>query len=516
MARKRRYSMGWRTRAVVLGAVGAALAGGALPAAAASGPSLGVARSFAALAGSTLTNTGSTTIVTGDVGVSPGSEITGFGPGQVTGGTYVGGDTKADQAHSDANLAYAFLAGMASIPANNLTGTDMGGLTLAPGVYKFNSSAGLTGDLVLDAGGDSGAVFVFQIASTLTTADGSTVTVINGGADYDESNVFWQVGSSATLGSGTAFTGNILAYASITLETGSSMIGNALALVGAVTLDSNSVTSPPLSGPPIPVPGAPAAPINLTAAPIAGAACGGTNLTWTDASDNEIEFHVFRRDGAGPDFLLVGSFTTADMPGTGGKVTYQDQVLDLSTTYNYRVTAFSPVDGESVPSNEARVDSCVAAGVRLEVQLGRGRSIIRDTKRAGKDGLVIKGSYSLVGADTLDPRTDGLTIQVRAPGSLVLMSIPADDAGWKVSRKGVYQWKSPMGADAPASSIRIDTKKSEFTLQSRKDEFGSVPVNSITVSLIYQNATGSDTRDWDHPKTLPASTRALFMVPKSK
>src|SRR5689334_6510606 len=199
MANEGTGSTGWKIRAGVLAAVGAVLVGGSLPAAAAVGPSLGVARSFAALAGSTLTNTGSTTMINGDVGVSPGSEITGFGPGQVSGGIYVGGDAKADQAHADATLAYYFLAGMASIDANNLTGTDLGGLTLAPAVYKFNSSAQLTGNLVLDAGGDSQALFVFQIASSLTCAPGSAVTVINGGADYDESNIFWQVGSSATL-----------------------------------------------------------------------------------------------------------------------------------------------------------------------------------------------------------------------------------------------------------------------------------------------------------------------------
>ncbi len=516
MARKGLDWRGWRVRAALFAALGASMAGGPAPATAAGGPSLGVARSFAALAGSTLTNTGANTMVDGDVGVSPGSEITGFGPGQVTGGIYVGGDAKADQAHADAYLAYNFLAGMASIPANNLSGLDLGGKTLASGVYTFNSSAQLTGNLVLDAGGASDALFVFQVASTLTTASGSTVTVINGGADYDESNVFWQIGSSATLETGTSFIGNILSYASITLETGSSLTGNALALVGAVTMDSNVATSPALATGPPPPPGAPVEPSNLTAAPITADACTGAALQWTDESDNETEFRVFRRDGASPDFVQVGTVLSTDVAGKNGVVSFDDPDLELSTTHTYRVTAFSAADGESGPSNEGRVEVCILAGTGLDVRLGRRRSTIRDLRRTGQDRLVVQGSYTVNGADTLDPIAQGVTIQVRAPGSLVLVAIPADDAGWKKSKKGVYRWKSPRGAEGAVSKVRIHPKKSEFFLKSRRHDFGSAPVNSITVSLEYQGQAGSDTRAWATPKKLPASALALFMVRKVK
>ncbi len=246
MAHKGSNSMGWRICGGVLAAVGVVMAGAPMSAATTDGPTMGAARSFAVLGGSNVSSTGMTT-VRGDVGVSPGTEITGFPPATVTHGAIHSADAAATAAHADAAIAYSFLEGMASIPANNLTDTDLGGLTLAPGVYKFNSSAGLTGALVLDAQGDSAALFVIQVGSTLTTASGSSVVVIHGGANYDESRVFWQVGASATLGSGTAFTGNILAYASITLVTGSTMTGNALALNGAVTLDGNSVVSPPLA-----------------------------------------------------------------------------------------------------------------------------------------------------------------------------------------------------------------------------------------------------------------------------
>jgi type VI secretion system secreted protein VgrG len=181
-----------------------------------------------------VTNTGPTTIQ-GNVGVSPGTAITGFPPGSVNGTIYSAG-TVAAQAQADLTTAYNFAA---SEPVmTNLTGQDLGGLTLTPGVYKFNSSAQLTGTLTLDNTLNANALFVFQIGSTLTTASNSSVVFENG---FD-GNVFWQVGSSATLGTGTAFEGNILALDSITLNTGATILdGRALARNGAVTLDTNNI-----------------------------------------------------------------------------------------------------------------------------------------------------------------------------------------------------------------------------------------------------------------------------------
>jgi hypothetical protein len=199
-------------------------------------PVLGSAQSFAVLGASTVTSTGATAI-TGNLGVSPGLAITGFPPGDVIGGAIHAGDAVAQAAQADVAVASGVLAAEAC--GTDLTGKDLGGLTLAPGVYCFSSSAQLTGPLVLDAGGHADAVFVFQIGSTLTTASGASVRVINGG---DPCGVFWQVGSSATLGTGTAFAGNIFALASITLTTGASVSGRALARTGAVTLDTNAVS----------------------------------------------------------------------------------------------------------------------------------------------------------------------------------------------------------------------------------------------------------------------------------
>jgi type VI secretion system secreted protein VgrG len=147
---------------------------------------LGSAQNFAVLGATTVTNTGAT-IVTGDVGVSPGTAITGFPPGVVV-GTIHAGDAVAAQAHSDAVLAYAGLVAVAC--DTNLSGQDLGGLTLTPGVYCFDSSAQLSGTLTLDAQGDPDALFVFQIASTLTTASYSSVVVINAVESCVGSNVF--------------------------------------------------------------------------------------------------------------------------------------------------------------------------------------------------------------------------------------------------------------------------------------------------------------------------------------
>lgn len=203
---------------------------------------LGTAGDFAVLAGSTVTNTGSSLIDGGHVGVNPGSAITGFPPGIVSPPfTTHAADAVAIQAQSDLTIAYNAAEGLGSTQV--LTGQDLGGLTLTPGVYFFSSTAQLTGTLTLNAQGDPNAQFVFQIGSTLTTASNSSVVTINGGS-MPGSTVFWQVGSSATLGTNTAFEGHILALTSITLTTGASITnGSALARNGAVTLDGNSITN---------------------------------------------------------------------------------------------------------------------------------------------------------------------------------------------------------------------------------------------------------------------------------
>ncbi|MBA3256115.1 MAG: DUF3494 domain-containing protein [Pyrinomonadaceae bacterium] len=216
-------------------------------------PSLGTAASFAVLAATTVTNTG-LTVVTGNLGVSPGTAVTGFPPGIVVGTIFTGAGSMAGTAQTDATAAYNNLAGQACDTV--LTGQDLGGLVLGPGVYCFSSSAFLTGTLTLDGQGNPNAVFVFQIGSTLVTASASQVVLINGA---NACNVFFQVGSSATLGTGTQFQGNILALTSITATTGANLNGRAIALNGAVTLDTNNITNclgipPPPTPTPTPTP----------------------------------------------------------------------------------------------------------------------------------------------------------------------------------------------------------------------------------------------------------------------
>ncbi|MHB8207841.1 LruC domain-containing protein [Mucilaginibacter sp.] len=198
-------------------------------------PSLGAAESFAVLGSSTVTNTGFT-VITGNVGVSPGSAVTGFPPAtNITGLIYSGGASIAGAAQISATELYANLADQTT--TKDLTGQDLGKMTLTPGVYNFKSSAQLTGTLTLDDGGDPNAVFIFKMGSTITTATSSKVVMSSGGKGP---NVFWQVGSSATIGTYTTFVGNVVALASITMTTGATTTGRLLALKGAVTMDTNN------------------------------------------------------------------------------------------------------------------------------------------------------------------------------------------------------------------------------------------------------------------------------------
>jgi hypothetical protein len=199
---------------------------------------LGAATTFAVLAGATVTSTGGTT-VDGDLGVSPGTAVTGFPPGTVN-GTVHAADPAAAQAQLDLTTAFNDAAGR-TVGAITVAG-NLGGQTLTPGLYTSTSSLEISsGDLTLDAQGDANAVFIFQMASTLTTTAGRQV-ILSGGAKA--ANVFWQVGSSATLGTTSVFKGTIMASQSISLTTGATLEGRALASVGAVTMDSNTITTP--------------------------------------------------------------------------------------------------------------------------------------------------------------------------------------------------------------------------------------------------------------------------------
>jgi Ice-binding-like len=209
---------------------------------------LGTASSFGVLAGSTVTNTGAS-VINGDLGVSPGTAVTGFPPGIVTGATHQA-DGVAGGAQSDLTTAYIDAAGRS--PSGSVGPAIGAGQTLGPGVYNASTSLDLSGALTLNAHGDPNAVFIFQVGSTLVTDSASSVVLTRGA---QACNVFWQVGSSATLGTHSSFQGSILALTSISVTTGDTIVGRALARNGAVTLDDDVITVPSCTSPtPTPTP----------------------------------------------------------------------------------------------------------------------------------------------------------------------------------------------------------------------------------------------------------------------
>lgn len=240
MSRARRRLIGSATAGTALIVVALLIPGITANAAIVPTVPLGTSANYAVLGGSTVTNTGNS-VLNGSLGLSPGTSVTGFPPGLVNPpGTTDVTNAAAAQAQSDLTAAYVNAAGR-SLTAT--TTSDLANLNLQPGVYAGPSKGalGLTGPLTLDGAGDPNAVFIFQTDSTLITGSGSTVTLINGA---QECNVFWVVGSSATLGTGSTFVGNILALSSITVNTNVTVHGRALARNAAVTLDADTFTKP--------------------------------------------------------------------------------------------------------------------------------------------------------------------------------------------------------------------------------------------------------------------------------
>jgi hypothetical protein len=245
-----------------------------LPAGAAVAPvGLGTAGSFAVLAGTTVTNTGVSQIH-GDLGVSPGTAVTGFPPGIVSDGSVY---TAAGAAGAQADLTIAYNDAAGRTPPAAVSAFIGAGQTISPGVYKAVTSLDVGGALTLNAHDNPNAVFIFQVPSTLITDSASTVILSNGA---QACNVFWQVGSSATLGTGSTFTGTILALQSITVTTGDTILGRALARNGAVTLDTDTITVPACASPtPPPTTTTTTPPPSPTGPPTTGAPTTGAPTT---------------------------------------------------------------------------------------------------------------------------------------------------------------------------------------------------------------------------------------------
>ncbi len=403
----------WRSLLLVAGS--AALLLSSLPASAQI--SLGTANSFGVLAGSAVSNVGAS-VVTGNLGVSPGSAVTGFPPGTVTPpGVIHSATAVAAQAQIDVTTAYNALAGTPTLV--DLTGTDLGGLTLTPGVYGFSSSAQLTGTLTLDAQGNPNALFIFKIGSTLTTASGSSVVVINGGSAC---NVYWQVGSSATLGTTTAFAGNILALASITLNTGASLFGRALARNGAVTLAGNSIAG--CAGAPVVCPTITVNPATLPN--------GVVGVAYNQA--------VTASGGAAPYTYAVSSGTLSaglSLDPATGAITGTPTAFG---TFNFTITA---TDSNGCPGS--RLYSMVIAAaacpaVMLDpVALPSGQIGSAYSQVVVASGGIAPYTYavsagSLPGGVTLNPATGAITGVPTAAGSFGFTITATDNNGCPGSR----------------------------------------------------------------------------------
>jgi ice-binding like protein len=212
----------------------------AVPVAANAAVDLATVKPFVVLGATTVTNTGPS-VLNGDLGVATGTELEGFGLPAVVNGATHNNDGVANQAQLDLTTAYDVAAGEPSPPGKEMTGIDLGSKVLQAGVYHFSSSAQLTGQLTLDAAGDPNAEFIFQIGSTLTTASASSVILTNGASPC---NVYWQIGSSATLDSTTSFIGNVMALTDITLNDAVTVTGRVLALNGQISLINDTLNRP--------------------------------------------------------------------------------------------------------------------------------------------------------------------------------------------------------------------------------------------------------------------------------
>ena len=278
---------------------------------------LGAADSFAVLGGSAITNTGST-VITGDIGSYPTTTIDGFPPGTVI-GTNHAGDGVTQSAKTDLTTAYGNAAGQS---VTSTVPMELGGTTKTPGVY--NSADGtfqITGTLTLDAQGDPSAIFIFKTSTTLTTTDASVINLIG---DAQPCNIFWQVGSSATLGTSSFFKGNILALTSITLTTGANVEGRLLARNGAVTLDGNAVTKAvcaPLVAPLI----------NITKVPTPLALSSGPGSVTYDYAVTNIGVVAMNNVTVTDDVCSGVSYLSGD--------TNADSILNTSETWRYSCVA---------------------------------------------------------------------------------------------------------------------------------------------------------------------------------
>jgi autotransporter-associated beta strand protein len=366
---------------------------------------LGEAEKVTILGASTVTNAGPTTVI-GNLALSPGVSVTGFGPGTIVGGSIHIGDALATQAHADAFTAYTQLAGETF--TTNLSGQNLGGMTLTPGVYYFATAAALNGMLTLDTGGDPNAAFHFLIGTTLTTAVASNITLLNG----NTINIFWQVGTSATIGVGSTLTGNILADQSITVNSGATINGRAIAINAAVTLDSNTIngfgTGSVWKGDAS----------NLwSGANWSPDASGDTSSSLAPGADV-----VFSTTGA----LAQRQSTILDIDATISSLTVNDSVaVTIAGTHTLSINGSGATTGITINSGAGltTIDSDLALGgssQTIAVHNAAGLLITGSVSgtigltKTGAGTLTLAGTNTYTGATTIN----GGTLSAAAPGAL--------------------------------------------------------------------------------------------------
>ncbi|WP_277212570.1 ice-binding family protein [Isoptericola croceus] len=337
---------------------------------------LGTATSYSVLGGQTVTNTGPTTLE-GDLGVSPGDAITGFPPG-IVGGAQHAGNAEAAQAQSDLVIAYDDAAGRA--PTASVDG-DLVGQTLTAGVYNSTGPLELSGMLTLDGQGDPDSAFIFQVASTLITASSSEVVLTNGA---QACNVFWQVGSSATLGTASDFKGTIMALTSITVDTGTVVEGRALARNAQVSLDTNVFTMPGC---------------DTDGTEIEGTEVEGTEVDGTEVDGTEV-------DGTEVDGTEVDGTEVDGVEVDGAEVEVEGVEVDGAEVEVEGVEV--EVDGAEVEVEGVEVDGAEVEveGVEVEVE---GVEVEVDGAEVEVEGVEVEGT-EVEGAEV--GGTDG----VRQPG----------------------------------------------------------------------------------------------------
>ena len=366
---------------------------------------LGEAEKITILGASTVTNAGPTKVI-GNLALSPGVSVTGFPPGTIVGGSIHIGDALATQAHADALTAYNQLAGETF--TTNLTGQNLGGMTLTPGVYYFATAAALNGILTLDTGGDPNAAFHFQIGTTLTTAVSSNITLLNG----NTVNIFWQVGTSATIGVGSTFTGNILADQSITINSGATINGRLIAINAAVTLDSNTIngfnTGSVWKGD-------------------AGNLWSGANWSFNATGDTSSSLApgadvVFSTTGA----LAQHQNTVLDIDATISSLTVNDSAaVTISGSHTLSINGTGPTAGITINSGAGltTISSNLAlSGSSQNIAVYNAAGLLITGSVSGTIGLTKTGSGTLTlartntytGATTIN----GGTLSAAAPGAL--------------------------------------------------------------------------------------------------